>query len=103
MVYFDGSRWVLGNENGAVIVSAEIDLSPATNVTWPSDINVTRYNSAIDIFNEGNVEVISIQDIAPIFSGAELAAAIRLIDYMYNEKISKDNIVYSIMNGKEQT
>lgn len=62
MVYFDGSRWVLGNENGAVIVSAEIDISPATNVTWPSDINVTRYNSAIDIFNEGNVEVISIQN-----------------------------------------
>ena len=42
------------------------------------------------------------QDIAPIFSGAELAAAIRLIDYMYNEKFSKDNIVYSIMNGKSR-
>mmetsp|Transcript_2160 Transcript_2160/g.2933 ORF Transcript_2160/g.2933 Transcript_2160/m.2933 type:complete len:274 (-) Transcript_2160:400-1221(-) len=48
------------------------------------------------------------QDIAPIFSGAEWAgtrvwhAAIRLIDYMYNEKFSKDNIAYSIMNGKSR-
>ena len=48
------------------------------------------------------------QDIAPIFSGAEWAgtrvwhAAIRLLDYMYNEKFSKDNIAYSIMNGKSR-